>query len=91
MHAKVNYSNIMRMKNLLSINNQKTVRLKYLTGYIFRDLENVSVRFALVYSVTLKKFPGHSLNIYWINLKKNLYFKQNLSSQQKIFNKPLLL
>lgn len=43
MHAKVNYSNIMRMKNLLSINNQKTVRLKYLTGYIFRDLENVSV------------------------------------------------
>lgn len=67
MHAKVNYSNIMRMKNLLPINNQKTVRLKYLTGYIFRDLENVSVRFALVYSVTLKKFPGHSLNIYRIN------------------------
>lgn len=67
MHAKANYSNIMRMKNLLSINNQKTVRLKYLTRYIFRDLENVSVRFALVYSVTLKKFPGHSLNIYWIN------------------------
>lgn len=55
MHAKVNYSNIIRMKNRLSINNQKTVRLKYLTRHIFRDLENVSVRYALVYSLTLKE------------------------------------